>query len=153
MFSLYSHQADSEKNLMLSDFIENTTDSCNEILHLTEDLQSAFNSTNMVFLKNYDYMLYVLGQLGPVAGQLLNIIVESEDTDELSKREAEILIDSFLSLIHDNISEMLTNEAFERYPIDYLRGIERCNEVFKTKFKLGFQVRSQEESRDTKLSE
>jgi hypothetical protein len=35
MFNFYSQQADSEKNLMLTDFIENTTDDCNEIMRLT----------------------------------------------------------------------------------------------------------------------
>jgi hypothetical protein len=35
----------------------------------------------VVFLKNYEYMLYVLAQLGPVAGQLLNVVIESEGID------------------------------------------------------------------------
>jgi hypothetical protein len=61
--------------------------------------------------------------------------------------------DSFRSLIQDSIYDMLTSEEFEKYPIDYLRGIDRCSEAFKTKFKLGFQVRSHEEPRDLKLND
>jgi|JI6StandDraft_1071083.scaffolds.fasta_scaffold34675_4 hypothetical protein len=39
---------------------------------------------------------------------------------------------------------MLASEEFEKHPIDFLRGIDRCGEAFKTKFKLSFQIKNHE---------
>jgi hypothetical protein len=39
MLNFYNQQADSEKSMMLNEFIENDTDDCNDILRLTEGLE------------------------------------------------------------------------------------------------------------------
>lgn len=149
MLNFYNQQTDSEKNMLLNEFIENSTDDCNEILRLTEGLEANADSRNVAFLKNFEYMLYVLVQLGQVAGHLIQTVLESDSVDELSKREVEMLQESFQSLIQESLYEMLPSEEFEKFSMDYLRGIDRCGEAFKFKFKLGFQMKSQEEQRQT----
>ncbi len=49
--------------------------------------------------------------------------------------------------------EMLSMELFERHPLEYLRGMDRTGEAFKTKFKLPFQSKLNEEIRAEKIED
>lgn len=70
---------------MLNEFIQDSTSDCNEILHLTEGFDQSSEARNNGFLKNFDFMLYLLTRFGPIAGQLVNILIESDSTSQYKK--------------------------------------------------------------------
>lgn len=90
-----------------------------------EGLLSGSDAKNTVFLGNFEWMTYLLTKLAPVVGQLLHLATNSDLAEDLTKKEALMLRDSFETILQDMIYEMLTKSIFEKNQLEYLRGIDR----------------------------
>jgi hypothetical protein len=86
MISCYGEHGESEKAILLSEFIENTMVDCHEIMRLVEGLEVGQDAKNTQFLDNFDWMGYLLTKVSPIIGQLLHLAMNSESAEELVKK-------------------------------------------------------------------